>query len=137
MSASTTAFILERNKKEGYASWNDGEEWTNFTGEEIRKFENECESKFNTEGEVKACVAEKIKGRAQSSGKVNWGSVANNAIDFFNQYRDNKNATDSGSTPYIEPEKKSNGLLIGISVVGGLALLGTGIWYLGFRNKGK
>ena len=141
MSASTTAFVQQRNMKDGHVSWNTGKEWSNFTESEIRKFENDCESQFNTEAEIKKCVASKIGARAEKSGsgnsQVDWGAAANSAIDFFNQYRDNKNAGSSTYTPDTTPTKNGNGLLIGGAVVVGLGGAAWAIWYFGFRKKGK
>jgi hypothetical protein len=101
-------------------SWDDS--WSNFSAEDVRKFENECESKFNTDAEVRACVAEKMK--SGKTGGINWGELFSTGLGAAQNYRDNKQFGNSGT--YVPPtETKNNtGLYVGLGII---AVIGVGI----------
>jgi hypothetical protein len=113
-----------------------GSSWSGFTAEEVRKFENECESKFNTDAEVNACVAEKKK-----SGKttgINWGNIFTTGLNTIQSIKENQGTGGNGyRADYApDPPKKSNtALWVIVGVVGVAGVVGL-VWYMN-KNKGK
>lgn len=115
------AIRAARKGEKVVSTWDDS--WSNFTADEIRKFENECESKFNTESEVNACVEEK-KRSGRVGGGLNLGSLFNTGAGLVQTYRDNKQYG-SGTYNTTPVETKNNtGLYIGLGV---LAVVGVGV----------
>lgn len=138
MNANTITAIAEAKKGESLVeTWgNDG--WSNITGDQRRAIENQCESQFNTQAEVNACVAKKISsiGSGSSGGGINFtnlGASAQQFVSGFMANRPNKGDTTVYTNTNYEPPKTKTGtyVLIGLGVVA----IGVGIWYFGFRKK--
>lgn len=134
MNANTITAISALSKGETIQkTWGEND-WSNATADEIRRFENECESKFNTDAEVKACVDEKIKSTlgGKLSG-VNWGNLGASAKQLIGGITGSQNTSQYDTNVNYKSPKDNNGALIlgGIAVV----LAGVAIWYFGFRKK--
>lgn len=133
MNANTILAVEAKSNNDTFKStW--GNDWSNFTAEDIRKFENECESKFNTDAEVKNCVAQKL-GSASGKKGVNWGNIGTSAQQFLSGFMNNE----STSSPevytnqnYDPPKNNTGAWVLGIL---GVAALGFGIWYFRFKKK--
>lgn len=141
MNANTITAIAEAKKGETLVkTWgNDG--WSNVTGDQKRAIENQCESQYNTQAEVNACVARKLSalgggsGSGSTGGGINLTNLGTSAQQFLSGFMAGKNQGDTNvytNTNYEPPKSKTGTyVLIGLGVVA----LGVGIWYFGFKKK--
>lgn len=131
MNVNTILAIEAKTNKESFKpTW--GNDWSNFTAEDIRKFENDCETKFNTDAEVKNCVAQKM-GAASGKQGVNWGNIGTSAQQFLSGLMNNSGSQQTYTNQnYEAPKSNAGAWVIGILSV---TALGFGIWYFGFRKK--
>ncbi len=103
-------------------------EWSNFSAEQIRKFENDCETQFNTNEDVQKCVKRK---KAGSVG----GDILNAGLDWFNNRPSASGNIDTTTTLDTDYDKKSNtGLWVGLGIFGAVGV-GVAIWYFGFKKN--
>lgn len=94
-----------------------GASWSNLTDAEKAALEN----------------AKGGSGSGSTGSGINWGQTANNALNLFNQWQDNKNQGNTNTTYTPEPEKSKTGLYIGLGL--GAVILGVAVWYFGFKKK--
>lgn len=111
-----------------------GGDWSNADAAQIRKWENECESKFNTDAEVKNCIAQKMSG--DTTGKINWGNIGTSAQQFISgvlagRQESGQTYTNDNYTPPKSTTGTGTYVMIGLGVVAA----GLAIWYFGFRKK--
>ncbi len=134
MNATEIMYLKARSEEKPLINkW--GANWSGFTAEDIRKFENECESKFNTDEEVAACVSEKKK--SGKTGGINWGNLFSTGLTTIQNIRENQGSGGVGYTTNYTPEppKKNNtALWVTLGIVGVAGIVGL-VWYVSKNSE--